>query len=160
MKHAPFFFSIIISLAITTAACGGNNSAELIESTLRDAEKAVADGDLPTAHSLAVDLTGGESLQKLSATQTARLSMVFMQIAEALDTDNNANSDRATDLYDRAFNLNADSAAMFYMTVEPEHMQYVETLSARSVHRKNPVDISRLPDEEGSDTIDTHTDNL
>lgn len=134
--------------AMSFAGCSNaSQTAKEIERALREAEAAVAKGDMDAARSVASTLTGDPNLQRLSSTQAARLSMVYMQMAETLDTDNNFNTETATNLYDKAFSINADSAQAFYNAVHPAQMQYVATLSARSAQRKNPVDISKLPDE-------------
>lgn len=151
LKHRLTYL-LAICLAAVSSACSGN-SAENIEQMLREAESAVAKGDMTAARSVAANLTDDPNMKSLSATQAARLSMVYMQIAETLDKDDNANTDRATDLYDTAFKINADSASAYYSSVEPEMLQYVETLSARSAHRNNPVDMSRIPDEAAADSL-------
>lgn len=151
LKHRLTYL-LAICLAAITWACSGN-SAESVEEMLREAEMAVANGDMTAAKSVASHLSDDPNLKSLSATQAARLSMVYMQMAETLDKEDNANTDRATDLYDTAFKINADSASAYYSSVEPEMLQYVETLSARSAHRNNPVDMSRIPDEAAADSL-------
>ena len=151
-------YFITACLTTIASACSGI-SADNVEQMIREAESAVANGDMTAAQSVAAHLTDDSNLQNLSATQAARLSMIYMQMAETLDNTDNANSDMATDLYDKAFQINPDSAPAYYSSVEPEMYQYVETLSARSTHRSNPVDMSNIPDETEADSFFNQPDN-
>ena len=81
----------------------------------------------------------------MTSVQLARLSMVYVQVADSLDQEGNTN--RAADFYDMAYKANSDSAEAYYRSVEPSRLQYVETLANHSANRANPVDISNLPDE-------------
>ncbi len=146
MKLFTRIFAIAITLTAALTACQFKPTAESIESTLRDAEDAVAIGDMTSAESVASYLTKDPALShRMSSTQLARLSMIYMQVADSIDQEGNTN--RAADLYDMAYKTDADSADAFYRAIEPSRMQYVETLTNHSANRANPVDISTVPDE-------------
>ncbi len=134
--------AIIVAFA-AFAACSGNMSPESIEETLRQAESAIAKGDMTVASSVAANIADSTSVGNMSVSQIGRLSMVYMQLADSIDQS--ANTETATDLYDRAFRVNADSARQFYNSIEPEHMQFVETMTGNSIARRNPIDINSLP---------------
>lgn len=127
-------------------ACSQQLSPESIEETLRLAENAVAKGDMTAARNVLSNLSSDTTINvNMSVSQLARLSMVYMQLADSIDQELNTN--QAADFYDLAYENNAADADSFYRNVAPEHMQYVETLSNHSANRANPVDISSLPDE-------------
>lgn len=141
----PLFFAAVALAAILTA-CQFKASVESVEAMLREAEDAVAVGDMTAAQSVASYITNDPALpEQMSTTQLARLSMIYMQVADSLDQE--TNTSRAADLYDMAYKSNSDSADAFYRSVEPARMQYVETLSNHSANRANPVDITTVPDE-------------
>lgn len=153
MKHLKISSILAVAVTLIVAACNhGTLSSESIEQSIREAEAAVIAGDMTAAQSAASVLTGDSLTNKnMSATQMARLSMVYMMLADSLDQESNTN--RAADLFDMAFKTDSDSAKAFYQGVNHEQMQYVETLSNHSANRANPVDISNLPDESEADSI-------
>ncbi|MBD5422036.1 MAG: hypothetical protein HDR49_03270 [Bacteroides sp.] len=139
-------FAAALAAVATLAACSMKASVESIESSLREAEDAVAVGDMASAESVASYLTNDPALPgAMTSVQLARLSMVYVQVADSLDQEGNTN--RAADFYDMAYKANSDSAEAYYRSVEPSRLQYVETLANHSANRANPVDISNLPDE-------------
>ena len=151
--HIPHT-AILATLMALVISCSGNRSVESLEESIRQAERAVAKGEMTAAKSVSDKILGEENLSRLSPSQIGRLSMVYMQIADSLDQP--ANTDTAADLYERAYKINADSAETFYQTIGPERLQYVAALSARSAHRNNPVDMANIPDEESAtDSIDS-----
>lgn len=133
---------------LAAASCNGPASVESIEESLRNAENAIAKGDMKVAQSVASNISDSLTLDRMSVTQLGRLSMIFMQVADSLEQS--ANTETATDIYDRAFRTDADSARDFYNTIEPERMQFVETLTASSAARRNPFDISAVAPDSGS----------
>lgn len=151
MKLNRIFLMLVASLSIAVTACGrGDLSAESIEQYLREAEDAIAMGDMVSAQSAASYLFDDSVVcKRLTATQLARLSMVYVMMADSVDQETNTN--RAADLYDMSIKTDADSARCFYQSVSPEHLQYVETMSNHSAYRAHPVDISSLPDEAEGD---------
>lgn len=139
MTTKRFFATTAIIFTILASSCGKTNAD--IEQQLQRAEMAVAQGDMTAARSVTEHLIGDEDLSKLPASQLARLSMVYMQIADSLDQ--NSNVAIATDLYRRAYKANPDSAAMYYSGVSPEHMQYATMLSTLVSNIDNPYNMSR-----------------
>lgn len=100
-------------------SCGSSTASA--EDEIRRAEMALAEGDMTTAHSVADKLSSGENLSGLSAKQLARLSMVYMQLA-----DSEGNSDLAAngaDCYRRACKISTDSVEEFCRNLPPENAQ-------------------------------------
>lgn len=159
MKPFKITNLLAVSVMAVAAACShGTLSSESIEQSIREAEAAVIAGDMTAAQSAASFFTNDTlSHKNMSATQMARLSMVYMMLADSLDQEGNTN--RAADLFDMAYKTNSDSARTFYQGVNHEQMQYVETLSNHSANRAHPVDISKLPDEAEADSISLDHDN-
>lgn len=133
MKHL-----IIIPIICLLVSCGGDSINEL-DTNLREAEAAVAQGDMKVAASLSEYLMGNENLSQLSASQLARLSIVYMQMAD--HSDEGINTATATDLYRRAYNAAPDSAASYYSSVPFDKMQYVDMLQTltKNIGSKQPT---------------------
>lgn len=140
-------------LAITCLwACSGTTSSESIETELRKAERALADGDMTVAMAVAAHLSDDPRLHSMSTRQLGRLSMLYIQLADSIEPENNV--DRAADIYDIALQNDPDSTRIFFQSVDPAQLQYAETIAARSATRKNPLDMSRLnADENAFDSI-------
>lgn len=148
MKNLRILYGVMaLAFAVIITGCGGQMSTESIEESIRQAEEAVAMGDMAAAQSVASYITADTNL--LSATQMARLSMVYMQMADSIDQEGNTNI--AADYYDMAIHVDADSANIFYQNIEPGRLQYVETLANHSANRSNPADIANMPFEMDSE---------
>ncbi|MCM1293471.1 MAG: hypothetical protein NC111_04790 [Bacteroides sp.] len=153
-----FLLPVLLLTLAVSMSCRGHMSSESVEETLRNAEGAVALGDVEAAVSAASYLFDDTVVkQSLTSQQMARLSMVYMYVADS-DKDPELYTNRASDLYDMAYRTDADSAEAFYRNVDPGRLQYVETLSNHVANRANPTDMSNLPDEmEALDSL--HTSN-
>lgn len=128
-KKYPFLLILISSLSafgIMSSACGGS-AAEAIDQSIRQAEDALARGDMQVAESVSSKILGTGNETGLTATQLARLSMVYMQLADG--TRNSDYTGRANDLYKKAYDVDADSAARYYNNVRADLQQHVELLS-------------------------------
>ncbi len=133
-------------------SCTGTGNAEL---DLRSAEMAVAQGDMTAAKSIASHIVD-KNLSDMPASQLCRLSIVYMQMADSTDVDNNVAM--ATKLYRKAYETDADSAGMFYSGLSPDNMQYAAMLSSLVGNIDNPYDAFRDSIEEAhADTIALHT---
>lgn len=142
-----FLAVIAAALSISLGSCTG--SAD-IESQIRSAEMAVAQGDMTAARSVAAHIVDKENLYTLPASQLARLSIVYMQLSD-YDTDESENSvSTAAALYRQAYEVDADSAALYFSVVTPDKQPYVQMLSTLVGNIDNPYDIS-------SDTLDVDT---
>lgn len=113
MRH---LISIVTITALGAAATACSYTPQAAEE-LRNAELAIADGDMTAARSVADRLVGTPSLDDLSARDLARLSMVYMRMAED-ENDNTTLVATAADLYRRACRENADSARAYYMSLD------------------------------------------
>lgn len=154
--------SIIIAVAsfsLILPSCGPTATGS-VDDDLREAEAATAVGDMATAENIAAHIIGSENLDKLPATELARLSIVYMQIADS--TDREASIAQAADLYRQAFAANADSAAAFYTDVNPDIYPYVamlKTLVGHIGHHYSPESDS-LSEAAGDLPLPNTTDSL
>lgn len=125
-------YMICALLCVVAASCGPGD----VEAELQSAEMAIARGDMMAATSIADNLCNGENFTNLSAKNLARLSMIYMQIADSADVDSNVST--ATDLYNRAYEINADSAECYFQSLPSEKIPYAIILStlkeSRMVH--------------------------
>jgi len=159
-KHSLHFLSLLllVTLMPLLAACGGSG-ADSASDDLREAEDAVAVGDMEAAKSVASRVLRSKNLGELPATQLARLSLVYMQMADS--TDRESNIAQATDLYRKAFASNPDSAAAFYADVHPDMYPYVAMLRALVGRIDNPFDLEGDSlDEEIHSHLPELTDSL
>lgn len=122
------FFTIAICLFVASCA-----SAPDADSYLLQAETAVARGDIETATDAAADES---HIDDLSAKQLARLSIIYMQIADSGEQDEQVGA--AADCYRRAFSVNADSAADYYISLPPQKAQFAMVLSSIVGNHVNP----------------------
>lgn len=145
MKH---ILSIIIAAlaAVIIAACSGNAG---VSEQVREAEQAVIDGDIVGARDMADRLVADSNLDDMSATGLARLSMVYMQVADE-ENDNSALVATAADLYRRACRADADSAKAYYASLPPDQ----QALASHLFHIVTATDsASVMPAEEPIDTV-------
>lgn len=145
MKH---ILSIIIATfaAVIIASCSGNaDKGEQV----REAEQAVIDGDIIGARDMADRLVADSNLDDMSATGLARLSMVYMQVADE-ENDNSALVATAADLYRRACRADADSARAYYASLPPDK----QALASHLFHIVTATDSAAvMPAEEPIDTV-------
>ncbi len=130
-----FLFTAIGVLMALLPSCSAS-SAEGVEHDIQQAEMAVAQGDMKAARSVADHLTHGRDYVDLSPRQLARLSLVYMQIADNGDAGGNVSM--AADCYRKAFEADRDSAAAFYSNVRPEHIPYAVMLTSIVKSLDNP----------------------
>ncbi len=114
-----------LAVAVIMGACSSGSS---IEEDLRAAEMALANGDMQAAESATRHVVGSENFSGLNSTQLARLSLVYIQMADSLDRETNVG--QAANCYRRAFEANRDSAAEFYSTLPADQMPYAMLLRA------------------------------
>lgn len=130
------------ALAAICLAFGGCAGSSDIESQIREAEMATANGDMTAARSVASHIVGNENLSDMPASQLARLSIVYMQLADTDSTDIQSNVSTAAGLYRRAYETNADSAASYYSTLPPDKLPYARLLSILVGNIDNPYDMA------------------
>ncbi len=117
------------------SACNSSADSTCIDD-LRDAEAAVALGDMEAAKSVASHIIGSGNMSRLPAKELARLSLIYMQIADS--TDRESSIAQATDLYRQAYKTDPDSASAFYSDVNPDMYPYVTMLKTLVGHLENP----------------------
>ncbi|MDE7410775.1 MAG: hypothetical protein K2M94_01895 [Paramuribaculum sp.] len=133
-------------------------SREEIETSLREAEMSVATGDMEVATSVGNHLLGEDNARHLSATDLARLSIMYMQMADSGNADDN--TALAAELYRRALSVSADSTDAYLQSLPTDKMQYADMLQAISSNIDNPnVDIEDYHLEYDSIPADTLTES-
>ncbi len=143
MKHIATLIFSVLTLALVS--CSGQPS---IEDELRNAEAAIAVGNIKTASSVAAHITGSDNISRLSSSQFARLSLIYMQLADSIDREDNVG--QAADFYRRAYMADSDSATAFYTGLDAEKMQYANMLRSLASPR-DTANISSFYDT--TDTI-------
>lgn len=141
---------ITIACALIIQACAPS-SREEVEIVIRDAEMAVAQGDMISAGSIAEEITGNKNLSGLTADQLGRLSMVYMQIADSMDYDDNLS--RAADFYRQAFSADSASADSFYRNIDQEKFSQARMLATFVSSIDNAGKIDLFADTIAEDTI-------
>lgn len=147
MKHLTYIF--IIPLIAIVSACQGTSVAD----SLRNIDEALAQGDMRAAHSVAEKLMASDLLDGLSASELARLSIDYMQMADN-EEENSALVATAADLYRRACQANADSARAFYDTLGPDE----EALASQLFHIVAATDSAGVIPPDGPRPSDTLPD--
>ena len=89
---------------------------------------ALVQGDVDSACSMANKITQGKNLSGLTTSQLGRLSLVYMQIADTTEPEENIS--KATELYRTAYATNPDSALIFYTNVERDHLSHAMMLAS------------------------------
>lgn len=156
MKHLSHLLiaTLICALTLLTGACSSSASTD-IDQTLNTAETAIMQGDIATAASAAAHL-GSSNYAGMSARQLARLSIIFMQIADSVD--NEANVQAATELFRLAIEQNEDSANAYFRMLPSEKTQYHMMLSSIVANQDHPYDLEADTTAHihiGSDNIST-----
>ncbi len=142
------FIKVILAIVMpaTLAAGCASSQEDQMEAELRDAEMAVAQGDMTSAKSIARHISDGKNFSGLSARQLGRLSLVYMQMADSADQSENVGA--ATECYRQAFATDADSDQSFYSEVGPEHTGHAVMLGAIVRSLDAPADSTLLEHEE------------
>lgn len=138
-----------ILLSVLIPALYACTQPSTLEDELRNAEMSIANGDMQAAASATEHIVGNRNLSDLSARQLARLSIIYMQMADSLDREDSVG--QATQCYRQAYEANSDSAITFYSGLNPDKMRYAVMLRALAT----PRDSSYNSDyEEYPDSID------
>lgn len=138
MKHFTAIITVIM-LALTATSCRENR--DQTDEALRDAEMALAQGDMRAAESMTDHLVGDKNLSGLTPRQLGRLSLIYMQLADSSDHgDQSDHISSATACYRKAYELDKDSAAEFYNQVSPEQTSRVMMLSNIAESLDTPSD--------------------
>ena len=145
----------IIGLAMATAACSGGSEASRNEA-ISAAEEAMTRGDNEAAKASADDILDSGDAQ-LTATQLGRLSIIYMQLSDIDEMEDNTAV--AFQCYRNAFKANADSAAAFYASITGDGQRYTQMLEALKSMIENPDknNIDEMPDDADGSTLSTDT---
>lgn len=117
-------------------SCHSNHS---ISEDVATAELAMATNEVEAAREICDNLFGKEDKSGISATEWARLSILYMQLNER--TDDPEVIEYASQCYREAFKNNADSARIFYQNLPVDDDKYAMTLSSIVHSLDNPTDI-------------------
>lgn len=149
LSRGRLLLPVAAVMLLMCACTGGGGFDEEIQS----AEMALAAGDMRVARSVADHLLQGPDSTGLSASRLARLSMVYIRLAEHPDyTEMAAN---AVNCYRKAYELNPDSARAYYDNLDPEQVPTAEFLYHLVSSGDAEYDGSDYPD---SLTVDSDAD--
>lgn len=122
-----------LAAAVALWSCGHESTTDA-DDRIAGATEAVATGDSSEAKQICDDLLASSS--RLSATQLGHLSILYMQIGENDDMDDNTAT--AFQCYRNAFKADSIEAAGFYAAVSGENARYVAMLAALKQMIENP----------------------
>jgi hypothetical protein len=149
----------ILPLAIAAAVITSCDSGRPVSDQVAEAEMAMAASDVASTRRIC-DQILSDSVAKgsITATELARLSILYMQLNEL--TDDHEAVDLAADCYREAFQANPDSARMFYQELPVGQDKYVMTLSSIVHSMDNPKQLDGYSDEshEFADSIATDSE--
>lgn len=142
---------LIIALAATCMSCGGRHS---ISEQVASAEMAMAAEDVVSTRQLCDNILRDSTARgSVTATELARLSILYMQLNER--TDDHEAVDLAAECYREAFQANADSARYFYENLPVDEEKYVMTLSSIVHSMDNPHPIEGYPEDDAHEFADS-----
>lgn len=137
MKH--LILTVILSVAAAMTGCSaGHSSAADIDATTDAAVECLSRGNVSEARRIADSLCAADTTV-MSARQLARMSILYMQIAET--GDDPAPAEQAIQCYRMARRANADSADAYYSTLAPELESARMTLTEIVKQLDSPRDI-------------------
>lgn len=148
------YLIITFMLATHMIGCSGASS---FEKDLQQAEIAITNGDMRAAESIVAHITkNGSKITGIPVNQLGRLSLIYMQLADS--TNQSENVGLATQCYNQAYQNDADSAEMFYLSVPPEHTRYTMMLQAlsNSGHSNDSINLY----DDNSDNLDVESVSL
>ena len=143
MKFTGIIATVILVLASLFSSCTGQSAHEKISA----AEVALQAADYETAQVIASGLCNNDSIQRLGCNNLCRLSIIFMQLSERQNEEENVAS--ATNCYHYALLLNADSAQAFYSALPIDEVRFVSVLNELNKYYDLDPDSIYIYDNEG-----------
>lgn len=141
MKLSHLLLPLLATASLV--ACDGHHS---VSEQVASAEMAMAAEDVVSTRRMCDDILADSVARgSITATELARLSILYMQLNER--TDDHEAVDLAADCYREAFRANADSARRFYENLPVDQDKYVMTLASIVHAIDNPRDLDDYPDE-------------
>lgn len=122
MKITNISALLFLAFALLFTNCNSDSIADKITT----AEMAFQTEDYSAAQSLATEITATDSLQLLGCNNLCRLSILFMQLSEVQNEEENVAS--ATNCYRNAMLLNPDSASYYYNSLPLENEVFVTVM--------------------------------
>lgn len=116
--------SMIVAMLCYQSCISNENHTE---KDLQQAEISLIHGNIADAARIAKHINERDT-DTLTCRQLGRLSLIYMQLADSVDTDDNIGL--ATELCRRAFAMNVDSATLFYSSVSQQQTPYAIMLTA------------------------------
>jgi len=135
----------IVAGAMALASCGSPDT----DRNISLAEEAMESGEYARAREFCDNLALGPDSATMSVSQLGRMSIIYMQLADNADEDENMAM--AVRCFNMARRLDADSIEIFYHGLGAEHMRHAMTLM--SLMRGLSVNPDSLEDEPLNDTI-------
>lgn len=137
MKRLFSLVALSIMIGCMVVSC---NDVKKTNERIATAETAIAEQDFQAGKRICDEILGDESDESLSATDYARLSILYMQFYENTD-DSNA-LDRAVSCYHHGMEINPDSVKYIYASLPAEDHKYAFALSMIVEGMENTTDES------------------
>lgn len=115
---------MLILAAMVLAGCSRSGSPEAVAADLQLAREALAENNPSQAKKICDELSSNPSA--LSATHLAALSIIYMQLSDADDMEDN--TAMAYQCYRNAMKADADSTAAYFARITGENARYVQML--------------------------------
>jgi tetratricopeptide (TPR) repeat protein len=152
-KLREMIIAAATGLLALTAACGPATSTA---DELSTAEQAIETKHYDAALKICDKLSAMAESQQLSASELARLSIIYMRLSE---TDNDHDCvGQATQTYLRAYAANADSARAFYAALPLDMSAYVEMMASLSQALTSPPSLDDI--DEGWEAANDSTSTI
>lgn len=127
MKHRyliRLLCGIMMTVATFMTSCSGSSASSLTH----EAQEALDAGDPAHARALCDEAMAADDSKKLSASQLAQISLIYMKIADDDVNDDGETVGLAVNAYERAMEISPDSALLYYSSVDYNDTRHVKTL--------------------------------
>lgn len=125
-KH--FIYGLIWSVLLLGSSLLSGCSKPSAPELAREAETALEAGDTEKARALCDEAMASDGTSALTASQLARLSIIYMKIADKDTHDDGEAVGLAVTAYERAMSTSPDSALLYYSSVDNDDTRHVKML--------------------------------
>ncbi|MBQ4345141.1 MAG: hypothetical protein IJC40_04490 [Muribaculaceae bacterium] len=134
---------LLVTLLMVLVSCSENQSQDTAAS-LAYAEASIAAQNYEAAQNTCDSLM--QVTTDLYATQWCHLSIIYMKLADVNISREEENTAVATRCYNKAFDINKDSAEIYYSALSPEEYAHYDMLTKlvnpiRDVTVEEPLDV-------------------
>ncbi len=155
MMNNIYRFVAIAVFAACMVSCG---DVKKMNERIATAETAIAEQNYEAGKQICDDILGDKDVNELSASEYARLSVLYMHFYE--NDDDSEALDRAVDCYRQGMEINPDSVKSVFASLPVEDHKYAFALSMIVGNMDNPVDESEDNDPYVSpDSVGVVVDN-